>query len=465
MAKLQIKYRLEGKALPPRPIKIEVPGWGGSSDFKKVNGSQPQPWHCPLHVEGCTHGVELLYQYDQECHVINDGGHVRILWDRAAEGLSGASEFTLSVPPPSINFLFATGLDLQAPPGYVLRTEPHPRFFADMTGTAPCALYGHLHTEWWPKKIFIVFKIPEPGHRHIFRKGEPYCQVLFIPADDTCELTPMNDRELERRRKLEEDIKLSKSLIAKQVWHSAGGVEFNDHYKVLSRAYEQDGMAGIDKLVNDAVARYEELVPKGLTIGEYFDLAGQRIKSGKRTQAKELLHHVMRMDPDNPEVYNRIALLQWDLRIYEDALRTMRRAISIQPRWHVYHYNLGEMLRRLGQVQAAEDAYRKALELKPDDAELVSVLGLAMAQRGAREEGLEHCRRAALIAPQSPVPLFRMGVILAQMGRTDEARVCLEKALAVDPSYTPAAEGIKSMAQQTAGAAGGGAVGGGAVSG
>ena len=78
MAKLQIKYRLEGKALPPRPIKVDVPGWGGSPDFKKVNGSQPQPWHCPLHVEGCTHGVELLYQYDNECHVINDRGHIRI---------------------------------------------------------------------------------------------------------------------------------------------------------------------------------------------------------------------------------------------------------------------------------------------------------------------------------------------------------------------------------------------------
>src|SRR5579859_4697723 len=106
MAKLQIKYRLENKAVSPRPIKVEVPGWGGSLDFKKVNGSQPQPWHCPLHVEGATHGVELIYQYDQECHVVNDRGNIRIIWDRAAEGLTGPSEFTLSVPPPSVHFLF-----------------------------------------------------------------------------------------------------------------------------------------------------------------------------------------------------------------------------------------------------------------------------------------------------------------------------------------------------------------------
>ena len=66
MAKLEIKYRLEGKALPPRPVRLSLPGWGGAPEMKKEDGSQPQPWHCPLHVEGATHGIELLYQYDQE---------------------------------------------------------------------------------------------------------------------------------------------------------------------------------------------------------------------------------------------------------------------------------------------------------------------------------------------------------------------------------------------------------------
>jgi tetratricopeptide (TPR) repeat protein len=445
MAKLQIKYRLENKAVPPRPIKVEVPGWAGSLDFKKVNGSQPQPWHCPLHVEGATHGMELIYQYDHECHIINDHGHARILWDRAAEGLTGPSEFTLSVPPPSVNFLFATGLDIQAPPGYVLRTEPHPRFYADMTGTVPCALYGHLHTEWWPKKLFVVFKVPEPGHRHVFRKGEPYCQVLCIPAEDACELTPMTPAEAEKRKKLEEDIKLSKSLIARQIWHSSGGVEFNDHYKVLERAYKQDGMAGIEKLVAEAVARYEELVPKGKTISQYFDLARERIAAGKRTQAKELLHHVMRLDPENPEVYNRIALLQWDLGVYEDAVRSMRKAIALQPRWPAYLYNLGEMFRRLGQSQLAEEQYRAALALKPNDPELISVLGLSLAQRGQREEGIEYCKKAMTLAPLDPTPPFRMGIILAQMGKNAEARACFERTLSIDPAYAPAAEGLKNI--------------------
>ena len=164
MAKLEIKYRLEGKALPPRPVRISLPGWGGSPEMKKENGSQPQPWHCPLHVEGATHGLELIYEYDTEVRIVNNNGNVMVVRDREAEPGGGPGpNFSLSVPRPPQNYLFNTSLDIQAPPGYVLRTQPHPRFFADFTGTAPVALYGHVHSEWWPKQLFIVFKIPPPG--------------------------------------------------------------------------------------------------------------------------------------------------------------------------------------------------------------------------------------------------------------------------------------------------------------
>src|SRR6476469_7093935 len=83
MARLQVRYRLEGKALPPRPIRIAVPGWGGSADLKMETGSYPQPWHCPLFVNGSTHGVELLYPFDTACQIINDNGNLRIVWDPA----------------------------------------------------------------------------------------------------------------------------------------------------------------------------------------------------------------------------------------------------------------------------------------------------------------------------------------------------------------------------------------------
>ena len=190
--------------LPPRPIRVAIGDWGGSAERKKENGSEPEPWHCPAFVDACTHGFELLYQYETECHVLNTNGQVVFQWSRESEpgGIDPRVDFTLSNPPPPTEYLFATSLDIQVPPGYVLRVEPHPRFFRDTTQTAPAAFYGHVLSEWWPKKIFAVFKLPPPGQRHIFRKGEPYVQVIIIPRDQYV-ISPMTPEEHARRRKLE----------------------------------------------------------------------------------------------------------------------------------------------------------------------------------------------------------------------------------------------------------------------
>ena len=445
MAKLEIKYRLERNALPPRPIRIAVPGWGGSAEFKKVDGSQPQPWHCPLHTTGATHGVELLFQYDQECHIVNDGD-VRIEWEGGRDPLGGpgTGDFTLSIPRPPQNYLFNTSIDIQTPPGYVVRCEPHPRFFADMTHTAPAAVYGHVHGEWWPKPLFMVFKIPAVGQRHIFRKGEPYAMLLFIPEDDF-ELRPMSEDEQASRRKLDQDIKLAKSLIAKHVWHSAGGIEFNDHYKVLQRAYDRGGMSAVDEMVNQAVQHYEVCVPKDKPTAEKFQLAAQFHASGKFTEAKELLHHILRTDPSNADAFFRIAMLEWDLGVRDDAVRTIGRALALQPRWPPYHNQLGEFLRRMGRLDEAEAEFRSSVALDPSDPESLATLGLTVAQGGRMDEGLGWCRQAIALGPTMPSPHFIMGMILSRQGRAGEAKASYEAALNIDPQYQPALQAVRAM--------------------
>lgn len=451
MAKLEVKYRAEGKALPPRPLRISLPGWGGAPDMKKENGSQPQPWHCPLHVEGATHGFELIYEYETEVRIVNDNGNIKILHKPGAQEPDGKGpNFTLSLPRPPQNYLFSTSLDIQPPPGYVLRTQPHPRFFADFTGTAPAALYGHVHGEWWPKQLFIVFKIPPPGTFHVFRKGDPYVQILFVP-DDEYELTAMTPEEAERRRKLEADIAMAKSLIGKHVWHSADGLEFNDHYKVLERAYQRAGVEGVEEAVRAGVQRYHEVVPEGRTIPQYLNLAKQYHDEGRHTEAKEVLHHIMRQQPTNAEVYNRISQLEWDLGLKEEAVRTMRRASRLQPRWAPYHANVGIYLAQLGRAAEAEAAFRASLDLHPNNPDVLSNVAILLANRGQVDEALQRCRAAAAMTPTVPAAHYRLGLILAAQGRRDEARACHQSALTLDPQFQPALQALEELAEAPTG--------------
>jgi hypothetical protein len=160
MDKLKVKYATYSKATPPQPIRVKVPGWAGSPEHKMEDGSPGQPWHCLPFVEASTYGLELIYPFETECQIINDNGKVRSERDFAQESggeLTGAEFCTCYPKESSKHYLSTTRIDVKAPPGHAIRTEPHPRFFTDDTQTCPLAVIGHLQTDWWPRKLFVVF--------------------------------------------------------------------------------------------------------------------------------------------------------------------------------------------------------------------------------------------------------------------------------------------------------------------
>ncbi|MDB5171446.1 MAG: uncharacterized protein JWN51_219 [Phycisphaerales bacterium] len=415
--RLEIKFRTAGKAFPPRPIRVEVPGWGGSPDQKRQNRSTPQPWHCAPFVEGGTYGLELLYQYETECHVINNGRDLQIEWDYRKEpgGVLGQDEFSIAATRPAHSYVFATSVDMQAPPGHVLRTEPHTRFFTDITGTVPVAIVGHVQTEWWAKKLFVSFKAPDAGQRHIFRKGEPYVQILFVPQRMAFPTIKMNPDEEAARSELEEGILAAKSHIAKNVWYDPAGNEFNDHYKVLSRAFAQDGHGGVMELVRSAAEHEKKAVPRGMTLAEYFALADKYQKDGKYIEAKATLAHARSLNPNNAETSSRMGTLAQIVGLPEVALQLMGHAARLDARSPTNQRNLGNILKEMGRLPQAEAAFRASLALAPND----------------------------------PEALAQLGLTLALQGRGEEARACHEAALAIDRHHAPALRGLAELPART----------------
>lgn len=367
MAKLEMKYRLEGKALPPRQIKVAIGDWGGSAERKKEHGSRPEAWHCPAFTDACIHGFELLYQYETELHVVNVNGKVDFQWNLEKEPGDGGdprNDFNFSHPPVT-DYLFHTSIDIRVPPGYVLRVEPHPRFYRDETTTVAAAVCGHVQTDWWPKKLFLVFKVPAPGQRHIFRKGEPYAQVLCIPRDDFV-MTEMPPEERESRRKLEEDMLRVMSLIAKRVWVSSDNVVFTDFYNVMARAYARNGVAGVEAVVREAVDRYQQAVPAGKSVPEYLELAKQAIAKEQFVEARETLCYVRdKVDPNNPEVFRQLAVLQWNWKIPRGAVMAMRRAVELAPNEPALRVDMAGLYCLVNRPDLARQELQAALAVDP----------------------------------------------------------------------------------------------------
>jgi len=255
MDKLEIKYRTWYKGIPPRPIKLQIPGWAGEPN-NHADGDKPQPWHCPPFVDGSTYGLELCYSFDTECHVSMADGKVKFDGDFSAEQTSCPNL------PPFMSFApghfgMTSSLDIKVPSGYVLRLEPHPRYYTDTTNTAPCCIAGHIQTEWWSKIFFVVFKNPIPGQTLIFRKGEPYGQILVVPKKVTYDLKVMTRAEAEDRNA--QDYKVSKYCknFVNNDWHDHLGHNFDDKYKVMNAVFAKGGIEALRAFIDSEGQKVE----------------------------------------------------------------------------------------------------------------------------------------------------------------------------------------------------------------
>ncbi len=92
----------------------------------------------------------------------------------------------------------------------------------------------------------------------------------------------------------------------------------------------------------------------------------------------------------------------------------------------------------LGDARGAVRALETAVKLKPDHAEALSNLGLALANAGEFARALEALDRAQKLDPASMPALRNRGTVLARVGRHTEARQCLEKVLALEPASAAA---------------------------
>lgn len=246
MEKIRVKYRTWNSCHPPRQTKLQIPGWSGG-DRAHENGAEPQPWHCPPFVEGSTYGHELVYPYKSECRVKKINGEIVFEGDFS-------EDFHDEKIPPMKSFArghygMSSALDMEPPEGYVLRTEPHPRFYTDETGTVPCLVTGHIQ-RWWSRIFFVVFKAPKEGETHFFREGEPYGQVLFVPQKNNVELVPFSPDEVIARESRERKISDYGHKIANRTWYDNKQVVFDDKYRVLSGAYAKCGYEGVDETID-----------------------------------------------------------------------------------------------------------------------------------------------------------------------------------------------------------------------
>ena len=238
-----LKYRLHGHRPPPQPVQLQIPGWAGAQQ-PRADGNHEQPWHCTPFSESARYGVELLYPFAEE---------LRVSWFRGRlllEADWGEPVDPEMMWPPFRSFgedyySYQLSLDLQVPPGWAVRTEPHPRYFTDPTNTTPLAVPALVRTEWWPMMFFCIFKAPPKGVTHVFRQGEPFMSLIVLPADPELDLQAMTEAEAAERELRARRIAASRDSLAESTrWTSTTNTVFDGVYRQMLRSAKARDRAG-----------------------------------------------------------------------------------------------------------------------------------------------------------------------------------------------------------------------------
>ena len=98
----------------------------------------------------------------------------------------------------------------------------------------------------------------------------------------------------------------------------------------------------------------------------------------------------------------------------------------------------GAAAHRTGRLEDAVAAYRAALELKPNDPEATSLLGLAICQSGRASDGLPLLRKAASRAPDQAGLVFNLAEGLALSGDSQGALENFKKVIELRPNSAAA---------------------------
>jgi Tfp pilus assembly protein PilF len=87
----------------------------------------------------------------------------------------------------------------------------------------------------------------------------------------------------------------------------------------------------------------------------------------------------------------------------------------------------------------AEEAYKKVIELKPDDASIHNNYGLLLARQKKFKEAEEELGKAAALDPAGAGKYYyNLGAILVNTGQNDPAGDAFKKAIEADPNYADA---------------------------
>ena len=176
----------------------------------------------------------------------------------------------------------------------------------------------------------------------------------------------------------------------------------------------------------DATEAYARLIAQGSRDALGRQMAAH-LQADKRADAVALLQSWLEEHPDDEAVKFNLA----DLYMVTDQDKALPLYESLAGGKNAIVLNNLAWLYQKKRDTRALDTARMALEAAPDSPDVIDTLGWILIESGSAEEGVMHLRRGVQLKPNDATLLYHLGVGLARLGSKGEARITLERALAL----------------------------------
>jgi tetratricopeptide (TPR) repeat protein len=126
----------------------------------------------------------------------------------------------------------------------------------------------------------------------------------------------------------------------------------------------------------------------------------------------------------------------------EQAVKYFKQAVEKDPNFATGQINLAIALFYNTELQAAEEAARKAIQLLPDSPHAHYVLGMSLKNQNRMDEALQEFHKVLKLDPKDPMTNVQIGQILRSQQKYQEAIPFLQRALEDESYNATAANGL-----------------------
>ena len=181
------------------------------------------------------------------------------------------------------------------------------------------------------------------------------------------------------------------------------------------------------------------------TIEDVMQEAHLQFQQGLFFQAEQLYRSVLIKNPESHSAALNIALAALQQNNMSDAIHFMQHASEIAPKIALYKRNLGELLRRVGQWEAAITSHNMAISIEPKCSENYFLLGLVYNDNCQFELAIHYYRIALYFDKNNGVAWNNLGASLESMGDKQQAKNAYTTAIHLNPKHVEAQNNLGAI--------------------